>query len=354
MSLSNLAWAGIACAGVLGSALCSGSESALYRVDRLRIESEALEAKRAGIRHSRASRLSAELHQPDRLLATLLIANNAFNYVGVLGIAGLLHSLALSDAMQMVVNVILVTPLLLVFAESLPKELFRLAADRAAYAVLPVVRVMRLLLTVLVVLPVVLLFSRGIARLLGSPSVMGDARARLSGLLIDAAGTGSITPRQAELIDSAMGFGKVRVRDVMHAWTDLCCVVRGVDRRQLLAAINHSPVFGVPVVEDNDRSCVVGVVWKADALASTQDTMRVRNHARLTVGQDVLSAAQRVARSPARVGVVLDNDIPVGLVTLDDLVEPLLTASSAAHPTATPGTPHTKGAGQSVDPNTTI
>ncbi|MCA9279172.1 MAG: DUF21 domain-containing protein [Phycisphaeraceae bacterium] len=327
MPSEYLMWTGLTLVGIGGSALCSGSESALYRVDRLRVEAESAEFRRKGVRHSKASRLSEELHQPDRLLSTLLIANNAFNYVGVLGIAGILHSMAMSETIQVIVNVLIVTPLLLVFAESLPKELFRLSADRAAYLVLPVVRSMRLLFTILLVLPLVLWFSRGVARLFGSSSSMGDARARLSGLLIDAAGTGSITPRQAEMIDSAMQFGQVRVRDVMHSWNEAVCVAKSASRAAIVDAVSRSTGFGVPVLDGNNR--VVGAVWKADALSSSHDALRVRTHAKLTPNQSVLGAAERVARSPARIGIVFENDAPVGLVTLDDLVEPLLKASTA-------------------------
>ena len=84
MTLEILLFILLSLFGVLLSALCAGLETGVYTINRVRL------AVRAGTNHRRASRLKFELDHPERLLITLLVLNNLANYLGSLGIAGVL------------------------------------------------------------------------------------------------------------------------------------------------------------------------------------------------------------------------------------------------------------------------
>ena len=108
----------IAVLGIVASAIFSGLETGLYVVDRVRL------AVRAGRGDRNAVRLEAEVEEPERLLSALLIANNAANYAGSLGIAAILSMFVVSEWTIVGLNTLLVVPLLFVFGETIPKDLF--------------------------------------------------------------------------------------------------------------------------------------------------------------------------------------------------------------------------------------
>ena len=71
----------IAFIGLAASAIASGTETGIYVLNRVRL------AVRAGHGNPRAVRLQKEIRKPERMLATLLMANNMANYAGSLGVA---------------------------------------------------------------------------------------------------------------------------------------------------------------------------------------------------------------------------------------------------------------------------
>ncbi|MEM7621819.1 MAG: CNNM domain-containing protein, partial [Planctomycetota bacterium] len=81
MSTDLAIWTGVAFLGLLGSAMWSGLETGTYFLNRvrlrLRLEDPADGAARA---------VAEELEQPERTLTTILIGNNACNYIGTLGL----------------------------------------------------------------------------------------------------------------------------------------------------------------------------------------------------------------------------------------------------------------------------
>src|SRR3954451_24551415 len=130
--MSNLHEVGlwlIAAAGVLLAGLCSGVEIACYAINRVRL---ALRVTRTP--PDRAARLiRSELEQPDRLLATLLVWMNIATYAGAVATTQLLEERVHSPILVAVIDTCILTPILFVLAEALPKELFRTEADKLAY-----------------------------------------------------------------------------------------------------------------------------------------------------------------------------------------------------------------------------
>ncbi|MHC4976026.1 MAG: CNNM domain-containing protein, partial [Planctomycetota bacterium] len=148
-----LFWSLIALVGVLLSALMSGTETGIYCVNRVKLK---VRSQRKG--EAMLQRLEREIDSTTRAVASLLIGNNIANYMGSLGIAAILATMALSDAEAIALNALVLTPILFVFGETLPKELFRSNADRLMPRLAPMLLLLRWLLTITLVLPLVLLF----------------------------------------------------------------------------------------------------------------------------------------------------------------------------------------------------
>ena len=105
-------------AGLLLSAFFSGTETGLYRVSRTRIVLDAL----SGSRSSRA--LVWLLNRPAIFVATALVGNNVANYLTSFAIVTLSGALIASGSLAELLGPILMTPVVFVFGELLPKYLF--------------------------------------------------------------------------------------------------------------------------------------------------------------------------------------------------------------------------------------
>jgi len=103
--------------GVLLSAFFSGSETGFYRANRVRLVVQNLEGDAV------ARRLLWLVNNPGWFVATSLVGNNVANYVTSLSIVLLTIEISDSSLAEMLAP-ILIAPLLFVYGELLPKNLF--------------------------------------------------------------------------------------------------------------------------------------------------------------------------------------------------------------------------------------
>lgn len=312
--------AGLAVLGLIGSATWSGIETGFYCLSRVRLDI------RLSDPHDGPARLvRAELADTGRLLTTILLGNNICNYLGTLGVTALLEGAGLSAGLTVSLQVLVLTPMLLVFGESLPKEVFRLNADSLPYRIAPVVKATRWLATLSLVLPVLTLIANAVTRWLGgdrSPLESGGRR-RLLHLLEESAHSGAISGVQGALAERALAFERSTVRDVMVRWARVDRVGLESGRDRAVEVAVRAGQSWLPLTDRRGR--VVGVVYTLDLLAGDADLGAVcRQPARLTPDDPVRRAVGRLAESGPGIAIVESDGIPVGLVAEHDLVRPLI------------------------------
>ena len=310
---------GIAAVGVVASALCSGLETGLYVVNRVRL------AVRAGRGDGRATRLEQELERPDRLLATLLIANNAANYAGSLGVAAVIETFVTPIWAIVVLNTVLVVPILFVLGETVPKDLFRTRADQWMPRFgMPLVLARRLL-TVIGLVPLFAVISAIVRRVVGVRSEdAGSPRARVTRFIRESHASGSLSEAQLDLADRAMAMRRRTVSGEMTPWRQVVTVPmsdRTVDGRAVARRTLRSRL---PVT---DRGRVVGLVEVQDLLLKDGDLSAAiqSDVPRFRPTTPAFAALESLRHRRRPIGIVEDAaGRPLGVVTLKDLVEPLL------------------------------
>ncbi len=309
----------IAAGGVVASALCSGLETGLYVVSRVRL------AVRAGRGERRAVRLERELERPDRLLATLLIANNAANYAGSLGVAAVIETFVTPIWAIVVLNTLVVVPILFVLGETIPKDLFRTRADHWTPRFAPGLTVARSILTVIGLVPLFAAMSRFVRWLVGERSEdSGSPRARVTRFIRESHASGSLSEAQLDLADRAMAMRRRTVSGEMTPWRQVATVSLDecpVDGRSLARRTLRSRL---PVV---DGGRVVGLVEVQALLLNGGDLAAATESdvPRFAPTTPAFAALESLRRQRRPVGIVEDSfGRPLGMVTLKDLVEPLL------------------------------
>ncbi len=312
-------WTFIALFGLAGSALASGLEMGVYSLGRLGLETRALRGE------ANAVMLRADIARTDRLLSTLLVHNNVCNYIGVLGVSALLAATGMGPILLLVVQSVLVTPIVLIFGESLPKELFRSGADRLTYAFAPILKGLRTFYVLTGSVPLVIMASRWLSRLIGGGGLGGssDARQRMANVLKEAGGPTGMTDAHSSLLDRAMALGRGRVSEEMVPWSIAQKVQADWSPDRIVRSLGTTPATTVPVTDGKGH--VLGVAWAVSLLARRPIDLDALE-AGIEVAPETPSvvAIRRMLAGKTDLAIVTQNGKPIGVVGLQDLTEPLL------------------------------
>ena len=259
------------------------------------------------------------------MLATLLISNNIVNALAAEGAVRLLTAGGYTPLQTALINTLVLAPVLFVAGDALPKELFRVEADKVMPVLAVPLRVARLVLTWTGVLPLVQAFAVLLERAMKLPQdSANDARQRIAMLLKEGAGHGALSESQATLVDRALAFRGVTVADEMTPWSDVRVLPASGERTRLLELVAHSTHAYFPCTDRAGK--VVGVVSHLDLYAQTRKATPdlIMQVPRLTPQTPAREALAQLRQKRARIGIVEDaQGRPIGIVTAKDLVEPI-------------------------------
>ncbi len=319
MLTSVIAYGTLSLIGIVLSAVFSGLETGLYTINRVRLIVHASRNDR------RAVRLQDEIDHPNRLLTTLLLGNNIANYAGTFGVAAILTRLDFTPVQVVVANAAILVPLLFVFGETLPKDLFRTHTDRWSYRWSGFLVVSRRLLTWIGLGPIVQGFGTIVVRVVGGNLALAPtARQRISQLIKEGIGVGVLRESQTALFDRALSIRDRTVADEMTPWTDVATISAEVQPQVRLEQLKLN-YTRLPVVDTSSQVC--GVLSLLDALLEpNKPTGELMAEAMtLSPGTSVQAALgmMRSRHQPLAIVVESATERPLGLVTLKDLVEPI-------------------------------
>lgn len=317
-----LIWYGIAFIGLGGSALFSGLETGIYTVNRIRLHLLATERQR------RAMVLDKLVERPNRVLGILLISNNMANYAASLAIGILLNDAGFLGWSQVMVSALILTPMLLIFGEVLPKDFFRSHTDRVTYWFARPLQWLGLALTITGLLPLIMLISWGLRKLMWADEQsirFMHPRRVVTHLIKEGAGRGMISPYQSDISDRILQLDRVKVRDVVTAWKDVSYAKIGQPIEAFWSMADRVPYSRVPVVDQNNE--VIGVADVNDVLRNEEGETLTRYSDEVTwLDEDVAlhDALIEMQQNRVSIGFVRSNGDLRGIVTTKDLVEPMV------------------------------
>lgn len=310
------------------SGFFSGSETALTAASRSRMHQlESNGQVNAGI----VSRL---IDRQDRLIGALLIGNNMVNilasslatsvFLGLFGESGVAYA------------TIVMTILLVIFAEVLPKSWAISSPERVSMAVAPAVR-----LFVIVIGPLSsgvnwivrqLLSALGIT--LSTDTSMLSAHEELRGAVALLHREGSVIKADRDRLGGVLDLGELEVSDVMVHRTTMRMINADEDSDVAVRQILESPYTRMPVWRDETDN-IIGVIHAKDVLRAlagaggdrqTIDIVKIAQKPWFvpdtTNLKDQLNA---FLRRKTHFAIVVDEYGEVeGLVTLEDILEEIV------------------------------
>ena len=295
------------------SAICSGSEIALYSISRPRLDAECAQG------HRSALWIRPLVKHETWLLATLLVANIGVTQGLTLVGGWILAPLAISPALVEVAIAVLVTPPTLVLGELFPKDLFRRRPHTLLGAAAPFLHVLRLALAPLV-FPIQLLTS-GVARLIGSDQAeLSRVQGREAVIELLRERETQLQPAVEKLARNVLELRSRRVERVMIPWKRVEAVRSVWGPEEIRRRAAQSPYSRYPVV--SDRGTVEGYVHQLELLSTAPAApLGLRPLLALEPDTPLDRALARLRASCQRAALVGSPTRPLGWVTLKDLVE---------------------------------
>lgn len=321
MTLVELGWLGLVLVALVFSALFSGLETGIYTLNRVSL------AVRVGRGDPRAILLDRELARPDRVLPTLLVGNNFVNYLGGLGIAGILDGRGFGPLAAVAINAALLLPATFLLGETLPKDLFRAFTDRWTYRFGRYLQVWRIAFTIIPFVPVLGWLGRMATTLLGGDSraVLVEPRQRIRQFVQEGAHAGVLSEGQTTFAERALTLRGRTVGGEMTPWSKVAAVPLLAEGALRSGTLRRSGASRLPVLDGQGR--VVGVLTALDAILhpSAPTSALMRPPVFFSPGQSALEALRIMRAGRTRLGIVADGPggRPLGVIAIKDLVEPL-------------------------------
>jgi len=326
---------------LLLSAFFAGSETALTassRASMARLEKHG---------NKRAAVVNRLLAQRERLIGALLLGNNAVNIAASALATGIL--LVWFGPAGVVYATVVMTVLIVVFSEVLPKTAAFNAPDRVALLVArPMDLIVKLLGPVLMAIEALV---RWLLRLMGmtvgEDQAVLSAHEELRGAIDLFHREGDVEKHDRDMFGGVLDLRELVVSDVMVHRTNMISLNADDPAEDIVNAVIASPVTRIPLWRGNPEN-IVGILHVKDLLRALHavdgDASKVDVSALMTPAwfvPDMRPLSEQVKafrRRKTPFALVVDEYGEVeGLVTLEDILEEIVGDITDEHDVAMPG-----------------
>ena len=305
------------------SAMVSGSEVAYFSLTHNQIE---------GFRKQRKpsdKHVLALLEKPNRLLATILIANNVFNIAIIILssiVLGPLMGLEMHPILAFIIQVALITFIILLFAEILPKIYASRHSERFASSMAGPLLILRRLfypLSSLLVKTTRIIDKR-----------MAKKRPNLSmhelSHALEITTDDATTEEDKKLLRGIVRFGNTYVREIMKARVDVVAVEYNTPFANLIDIIKDAGYSRIPVYRDSFDN-VEGILYIKDLLPYLEKENDFAWQNLLRTGffvpesKRISDLLKEFQEKKIHLAIVVDEyGGTSGLVTLEDILEEIV------------------------------
>ena len=305
------------------SAFFSGMETGLISIDRFRLEQEAK-------KDEKKKKILDFLEHPDKIFGTTLIGNNISLVIVSSLTIYLIHHFEKENFET--IGTLILAGLLLIFAEIIPKALYRDFSDQIVPRSFPLIKFFYQLLKPFV--RIVAYIDFFLAKFFNLPDKEKFhllTREDLSDILSEAEDDGTLQEDQREMLEEALEFTELKAENVMTHRTEIIALTKETPIEEVIAiakkeGLTRFPVYG----EDLDE--ILGILIIYDLLKKTHrnrknqtavDFVREAYFAPETMDVDkLLTEMQTQKKSMA---IVVDSfGGTAGIVTIEDILEEIV------------------------------
>jgi len=303
-------------------AFFSGSETGFYCISRLRLRFR-IESGWPG-----AGALGKLTADPKLAVSSMLIGTNLGIYAATVLCAKQLVDLG-ADQRADIYSSLIMAPVLLIFAEIIPKSLFQRRPDALMYRMAWLLNAFRIVFSPVLLL---LLWMNRLARAVAGGRASRDRPAvtdeRFRFFLSEGAAVGVLSPYQRAMADNILRVKSVNVSTAMVPLEEVIMIPDGASAQELSALLRDHGFSRIPVYSAG-RTDISGVINVIDLLAARQppDSLAQlsRPPHRVADTMSVAEALYSLQQARQQMAVVTGkDDAAVGIVTVKDLVEEIV------------------------------
>jgi magnesium and cobalt exporter, CNNM family len=312
-------WIAVVC--LIATMFFSAAEMAFIAADRLRLRHLAEEG------HATAAEYLDAFRRPEGTLATAMMGVTIAHVVA--SSATTFGLLPLLGGWAPLVATALLTPIMLVFGEIIPKAVAR------EWATPLVLKLYRLLTWSSALLAPFVAFSQAVVtwvlRILGAgqPDTRHFvSREELKALLSLEPGEADVTTQEAEMIDKIFDLGDTTVREVMVPLVEVVMVPETAPPSEVIAMMRSRGFSRLPVYRERETN-IVGVVAAMDLLHRGHQARRVDELMRqpfyVPETKRLDDLLRELQRGRMHLAIVVDEyGGSIGIVTLEDILEEIV------------------------------
>lgn len=307
---------------LLAAGFFSGCEMGLYCINRIRLR------LRAEQEQATQARLLLQLaERQNQSVLSVLLWQNVAGYLTTVAATAWLARISAGDTEHIeFYAAALLSPLTFALGDVVPKNWFRIEADRLMY---PAARVLHACVALMEMTRVVWLLEqvpRRLVRLIapeGSEQWKGP-RSEVIGLLREGAAEGAMTEEQTQIVERVLGLSSIRVGSFMIPRRRVLTVPADATEELFRLVVRRHPFTHLPVLTA-DRRMVLGIVNVNEVLADELG-YSLKRHLRSAIevhaGESAAKALVQLQRADVALAIVVDPRRGfVGIITLTDIVE---------------------------------
>ncbi|MCD1147423.1 hemolysin family protein [Peptoniphilus sp. KCTC 25270] len=307
---------------IAGSAFFSSSETALMSSNQIRLRQSAQEG-------DKGSRLVLRLlEKPQELISSILIGNNIVN-IASSSLATVLFTLLFGNSGPLIATIVM-TIVVLIFGEVLPKTIAQRQPENVGKRVAPGISFISKVLK-----PFVFLLSaltNAVTNLLfrNAQETPAITEEELKTMIEVGEEEGVLQRTEREYIDNVFDFSSATASDMMRPRTSVVALDIDSDTEEVLELLASNRYSRVPVYEENIDH-IIGILYMKDVVQqlANGETLNIREMLREPYFIGESAVADRIFRElKARslsIAVVVDEYAGTsGIITMEDILEELV------------------------------
>lgn len=303
----------IALLAILIQGFFAGSETAFIAANRIRLKSW------ADLGDQRAQQVLRLLDQKEEVIIGMLLGTNLAMVAAATLFSG--YFIAHVGPAATLLAIGIQVAISLVLGEFLPKIVAQAGPESVARHITPVIRVVTWILRpvlsglkVISGLTRVILTREDSHRLVGRHDFLAAVR--------EAERLGHLPDRSSGIVKNLLGFTDTRVRDVMTPLSQVVAVPKGASPRELASIFAAHGYSRYPVYEGDKRK-IIGLVYLKDLLFKRRVVSRPAFF--VADNRSAMEILKEMQRRGEHIAVVVDRHrVPIGIATLEDLLEELV------------------------------
>lgn len=307
-------------------AFFSGTETGIYRLSKFRL--------RLGVEQNRKLHilLSKAMDDSDGLIFSMLIGNNLVNYLATYLVTAILLSFTLSENSVQVYTTLVMAPILFIFSEVIPKNLYYYRCDTIMPRTAPALWFFHTLFKCSGAVKLLKVISRLTGRKLRSSTSSSRPVTRIGPdhieqIITETHDEGLLSNVQNEMLSRLMNISNISVSSVMIDVAKTIMVDVRSDRPALLELLKKHHYTRYPVYQ-NRRSNIIGFINIYQALTAddfTDLSHFVKPVARFSGSISVSDAIDKMREGGHKIVIATagysQKAKVSGILTMKDLVE---------------------------------